>query len=235
MTTNYSNRERLKDAVSVQFGQPPDDVFLKSPTPWGDLYTTYGWKEVTVTTKPISSVVVSKEFRNQTVAKQKYTNKTSSNATLWGNMSRSVDEVTINWYNPKKISINGNVSHHFDFTQIGGKDFHLTVPWRIDTEELNPIKIGSEIRFKDKLKTNEALEVEVRTIKANIKIEVVYESTLSGNVVLNYKNKLMGHHFWAVEVADVLSIIGTRPLITKEVIEMEFYTKTEQKLKVIQL
>ncbi|XP_045532737.1 uncharacterized protein LOC123720242 [Pieris brassicae] len=129
--------ERLKDAVSVQFGQPPDDVFLKSPTPWGDLYTEYGWKEVTITAKPISSVVVSKEFRNQTVVKQKYINNTSR------------------------------------------------------------------------------------------------------NVVLNYKNKFMGHHFWAVEVADVLSIIGARQQkkngITKEVIEMEFYTRTKQKLKVNQL
>ena len=36
----------LKNAVGKYFGQAPDDAFLRSDTPWGDLYRTYGWPQV---------------------------------------------------------------------------------------------------------------------------------------------------------------------------------------------
>ena len=33
---------QLKDAVKKYFGKRPNDAFLHSPTPWDDLYKTYG-------------------------------------------------------------------------------------------------------------------------------------------------------------------------------------------------
>src|SRR5271156_1054538 len=36
----------LKNAVGKYFGQNPNDAFLHSPTPWGDLYRTYNWPQV---------------------------------------------------------------------------------------------------------------------------------------------------------------------------------------------
>src|SRR5947207_10532693 len=33
----------LKNAVGKYFGKNPNDAYLHSPTPWNDLYKTYGW------------------------------------------------------------------------------------------------------------------------------------------------------------------------------------------------
>ena len=35
------DEQNLKNAVEQYFGKRPDDVFFKSPTPWGDLYKRY--------------------------------------------------------------------------------------------------------------------------------------------------------------------------------------------------
>jgi len=45
-TTFGIQDEGLKDAVDKYFGKRPNDAYLHSPTPWDDLYKTYGWPEV---------------------------------------------------------------------------------------------------------------------------------------------------------------------------------------------
>ncbi|KAJ8705992.1 hypothetical protein PYW07_010769 [Mythimna separata] len=37
---------KLKDAVGSLLGSRPNDAYVKSPTPWGDLYKRYKWEEV---------------------------------------------------------------------------------------------------------------------------------------------------------------------------------------------
>ncbi|MGB5771350.1 MAG: hypothetical protein WBM32_16005, partial [Crocosphaera sp.] len=73
-TTFKIGDKALKDAVNAHFGKSPNDAYLRSPTPWGDLYKTYSWPQVQtllvaqsaeileITSQPV--IVKTQEFEN---------------------------------------------------------------------------------------------------------------------------------------------------------------------------
>lgn len=68
------NEGVLEDAVKEHLGKRPVNVYVKSPTPWGDLYKKYKWEQVSkvlsiksvkvksLTKRPI--VLLSEDFHN---------------------------------------------------------------------------------------------------------------------------------------------------------------------------
>ncbi|XP_063366361.1 spherulin-2A-like, partial [Cydia amplana] len=64
----------LKAAVRAHAGGTPLDVFLKSPTPWGDLYKTYNWPEVKRNTK-VKRVKIDVKADVENYVKNNYTGK----------------------------------------------------------------------------------------------------------------------------------------------------------------
>lgn len=48
----------LKKAVEALAGQRPHDVYVKSPTPWNDVYHRFNWDQVQRTLRPVRSRVL---------------------------------------------------------------------------------------------------------------------------------------------------------------------------------
>ncbi|CAK1549366.1 unnamed protein product [Leptosia nina] len=218
----------LKKGVHVLFDETPDDVFIKNPTPWGDLHDQYGWDEVKTVLKPIFGRLVSKKSERQTVAKQTYDNKSAILANFTANFTRPLQEtINIIWVD-SELSVHENISHEFELFKFGGKQQFLSAPWGVDTTKMETFRMSSE-KVETVVEPGQSVTVEIKLTKTVLTIEVVYEATLTGKVAINYENKFRGHHFWSVGVNEVLSRIGLKNSIkSKEVIDIVFYSKEEQ-------
>lgn len=89
---------QLKDAVNAYFGKRPNDAYLHSPTPWGDLYKTYGWKEVQTVLVPTRATILGITSEPVIVKTQTFVNDSSHTGTFNVSISEQVSNTTTsNW------------------------------------------------------------------------------------------------------------------------------------------
>ena len=92
------DNSQLKDAVEKSFGKRPKDVFLRSPTPCGDLYRRYNWEQTSTVVTAICAEIL--EITSEPVAllTKTLTNNSSHEGTFTADLSRSVlDTVSLSW------------------------------------------------------------------------------------------------------------------------------------------
>ncbi|MBB1585191.1 follicular epithelium yolk protein subunit, partial [Serratia sp. OS31] len=76
ISTFKISSSNLESAVEKYLGQAPTDTYIKSPTPWNDLYNTYGWPQVKRVLVPVKTEVLSLNSIPIIVKTQKFTNNT---------------------------------------------------------------------------------------------------------------------------------------------------------------
>ncbi|KAJ8707941.1 hypothetical protein PYW08_010307 [Mythimna loreyi] len=64
----------LKGACTKFAGARPGDVFVRSPTPWNDVYRRFNWAQVKRTLKPVRSRVLGIHTKPVIIASRKFSN-----------------------------------------------------------------------------------------------------------------------------------------------------------------
>ena len=111
-------RKRL---VEKSFGRWPDDLYLTSPTPWNDLYNSYGWQQVTTNLQVLSATVSSFKSSLQAVNTVTLHNSGSVEATFHADVSKTVSNTTSSsWSSENSVSVKQMFKCDISFLGTGG-------------------------------------------------------------------------------------------------------------------
>ncbi len=219
----------LKNAVKAYFGKKPNDAYLHSPTPWDDLYKRYGWSQVQVIMRPISSTVTGITSNPTIIATKNFTNSSSHKATFNAGISDQVtDTVESNWSQTNTISVSQSVSYEVGFLGSGGggeTSFSYSREWGEGGSKSTSVTVGSETGVSVDLDPGESIEAVLSASRGKMKVRIVYEAYLTGQTAINYNPRYKGHHFWALPINSVMSSGGLSTTMQfTEDIELDFYS-----------
>nr|AAB41454.1 follicle-specific yolk polypeptide-4 [Galleria mellonella] len=192
----------LKNAVQSYFGQRPDDAFLRSPTPWGDLYQVYGWPQVARSLSSSESKYLQVSSKPSIILTQHFRNNSTQPATFKAQIQQQVQNtVTSTWEKGGELTVGQEIEYGFDIkvVSVGGKtSFSYTSRWGESVSKSETVTVGSESGVEITLEPGQAIIAELLATRGTMEIQVDYEATLSGATAVNYANTFKGHHhFWA--------------------------------------
>lgn len=212
-TFNIANDTDLKHAVNKYFGHTPDDVFLHSSTPWGDLYKTYNWAQVETVLVAKSAQVTGFTTRPSILATKVLRNDFDKEVTLSAKISESVAQtVSTTWSNSNTVSFSQAVEYGVGFLGTGVKGtttFGFQHTWGQDNTSSKQITVGSETGVTVPVGPHEAAEVELSASSGAMHVRIVYEAYVTGSVAVNYGHPYNGHHFYSLDAGAVVKAAGS--------------------------
>jgi len=76
------SNDTLKDLISRSFnGRRPNDIFLRDPTNWGNIFAQYGWTPLTTTLRPVSFTFLGQNQKSTVLVTDSFTNNSPTVST----------------------------------------------------------------------------------------------------------------------------------------------------------
>ena len=226
----------LINAAGKYSGQNPDDAFYCSPTPWNDLYATYGWPQVQSLMTVQSATIVEVSASPAIVANQTFSNTTSAPIQCGADVEYSTTVGTsTTWSNSDSISVSQSISYSVDFLGSGVEgetSMSYEHVWGTATTDEESVTLGTGATVNFELPPGQTMVAELVTSQGPATVEVVYQMTLSGDIAVNYSDPYQGHHFWAYDVNAVLAASNLPTMLTAtETVIVDLYTNASIVLK----
>ncbi|CAG5059951.1 unnamed protein product [Parnassius apollo] len=216
------SEDTLKNSALNFFGNRPDNVYLRSPTPWGDLYKTYNWEEVSRTLKPKLGRILNVSAETQTIASQTFENKETKPTTFNVGLSKHLENtVSSFWIKDGELTINKGINYDIKF---GNTTITYTSLWGLNTEKSMTTLIGLN-NLEMVLQPGQSVTTELIVTKLTATLEMEYAAFLSGTVAANYHEAFKEHHFWALDVNEMMAANEMANMsMSKETIDIIFYS-----------
>lgn len=235
-TTFKLNDLQLKNAVGKYFDRKPNDAYLCSPTPWGDLYKTYGWNQVKTILVVQSAEILGITSEPVIVKTDEFANSSSLTATFNVAISESVANTTSSsWSLGGALTIGQSFSYGVKFLGAGAEgetSISYEQSWGISKEESEIITVGSTSGVSVELGPGESVLAELSASRGIMKVRIKYRAYLVGHTAINYNPTHKGHHFWALGIGNVMSsgsVINS--VESTEDIEIGYYSNSKIELK----
>ena len=173
----------LKRAVNSYFGKKPNDAYLKSPTPWNDLYKSYGWPQVQTVLEPKRAEILEVDTKPTILNTNTLTNESDFTATFTSKISKDVtDSVSNTWSNSSKVSFQQTVEYKFKFLGIGAggeTSFGFEQEWGRSQTVTKESTVGMETGVSVELKPGESAIVELSASSGTMRVRITYEARLT--------------------------------------------------------
>jgi hypothetical protein len=226
----------LKNAIGKYFGRNPNDAYLHSDTPWGDLYKTYGWPQVE-TILVVDSVTIT-EITSEPVivGQQTFKNDSSLKGTFNVGISQTVSNTaTSSWTKTDTLTIGQKFTYKVDFLGSGaGGETSLSyaLSWGETKTESKGITVGTTSGVSVVLDPGQAVNAVLTASRGVMKVRIVYRAYLIGNTAINYNPTYKDHHFWALGIGEVMAAggIANSQTVTED-LEIGFYTNSQVELR----
>lgn len=230
-TTFQLTDSNLKNGVQAYFGKYPQDTFVRSPTPWGDLYESFGWSEVVRTLVPKTGRIVKISSEPMVLLQQIFENNSSKPAMFNVGISQAVaTTVSSKWTKGGELSIEQEINYEFDIevAETGSRSLSYSSLWGETAEKSQTVTVGSSSAMELMLQPGQTVVAQLEATKGSMLVEISYEASLSGAVAVNYDDVYKGHHFWGLDVNAVMTHGNIKNmLMSKEVIEIDFYSNAK--------
>jgi hypothetical protein len=222
----------LKDAVADYFGKRPKDAYVKSNTPWGDLYTKYNWTQVHRNVRVHSARIVEVTSKPTVLSQKTLINNSNVAGTFGASISESVSNTTeSNWSHEDSFSVSQSFSYDVSFLGAGGggeTSMEYSHTWGQGGSESQEITVGSEQSVSVYLEPGQSVAATLNASRGSLKVQIVYEVYLTGSVAINYNPTYKGHHFWDLSVGSVMKSGGiSNSYLVSETIEVGYYSNGE--------
>lgn len=233
----------LKSAVEKFFGKRPKDVFVKSPTPWNDLYKTYNWPQVQRVLKVHDAKILEIDAKPEVLAENELVNHSKKTGTFNASLTTNVtNEVHHEWHKSDTIGFDvkidsGEVSGELGIEEgIIGKlgirlaktelGFRYEHTWGSSHGDSHQTSIGTAQGVEVTLDPGEKVLAQLIASKGTMKVRITYEVSLIGYTAVNYYPRYKGHHFWAFPINEVMKAAGlSNSVRVVEDINISFYSK----------
>lgn len=226
----------LKELVLKYFGQRPNDAYLHSDTPWGDLYKTYNWSQVQVNLVVQSAKILGITSEPQIVNTQKFSNNSSKKGNFNVAITQQVNNTSqSSWSSSDKIAVGQKISYNIGFLGIGVKgetSLNYEHTWGQGGSESKSVTIGTSSGVSVSLEPGESILAELSASRGVMKVRLVYNAYLTGYSAVNYNPTFKGHHFFALDIGGLLSAGGiTNSVQITEDIEIGFFGNSAINIK----
>lgn len=202
------HEENLKNAVDKHAGKKPSDVYLHSPTPWGDLYKSYGWEQVKTILKVIKSEVLEVTSNPTIVATKHLVNTSNYPGEFNASIEESVENTTeTTWSSTHTIEISQSFTYSVSFLGTGGAgttSMSYSGSWGEGGSKSQTVTVGSSQGVTVNLEPKQSAIAELTASKGVMKVRIFYEASLSGSVAANYSKKHEGHYFWRYDISEIM-------------------------------
>lgn len=225
----------LKEAVKAYKGKKPDDVYVHSPTPWGDLYEKYDWVEVETILIVKGAEILGVSSEPVIVSTQTFTNSSTKTATYNAAIQDQVtNTVEHTWSSTDAIEISQSFTYEVGFlgTGAGGEtSMSYSHEWGESKTESESITVGSTSGVEVTLEPGESVTAQLVASRGTMKVRITYMAYLSGQTAVNYDDTYQGHHFYGLNINNVMEAdnIPTTMKFTED-IEIGYYSNTTIKL-----
>lgn len=223
----------LKRAVGRYFEREPNDAYLKSPTPWGDLYKRYGWQQATTILVPRRAEVLGVSSKPTIIAKKTLKNQSNKKATFSTQISEQVaNTVSNSWSESTRISFDQSIKYEVGFLGTGGggeTKFGFQQEFGLSHTKSQTTTVGTTTGISVDLNPGEEVIVELNASSGRMKVRITYDAYLTGATAVNYNPKHKGHHFWALDVGAVIG--GANKIQVVEDMEIGFYSDAHAKIR----
>ncbi|CAB3256079.1 unnamed protein product [Arctia plantaginis] len=199
----------LKAAVSKHYKSgKPKNVYLKSPTPWGDLYKTYHWEQVSIVLS-IKSVRVKNLTKNPIIVmSQDFENLSTQPVKVNTGISHTIENIlTTSWSKNQEFTVSQEISYDVNliFAKASGTTgFSYTTNWGVSEEKTKTETVGANTGMETELKPGQAVTAVLSATAGFLEIEVIHKMSLRGNLAVNFRNPFKNHHFWGPPILSVL-------------------------------
>jgi hypothetical protein len=226
----------LKNAVGKYFGKNPNDAYLHSPTPWNDLYKTYGWPEVQTLLVVQSAQITGITSQPVVVATKTFTNRSSKKAVFDASISDQVSNTTeSNWSTTNTIEVAQKFTYNVGFLGAGGggeTSMSYSHQWGQGGSETKSITVGSSSGVSVELEPGESIEAQLAASRGVMKVRITYQARLIGSTAINYNPTFKDHHFWALDIGGVMQAGGLKNSIQfTEDIEVGYFSNAKIELR----
>ena len=235
-TTFHIGDKQLKDAVKADFGKSPNDAYLHSNTPWGDLYKTYKWPQVQMVLFVQDAKILGITSEPVIVKTQEFANNSSQKATFNVEISESVNNTTSStWSKVSTLTIGQKFSYDVNFLGSGGggeTSMSYSEAWGSGGAKSKSIALGSTCGVTVELDPGESVVARLSASRGTMKVQIRYKAYLTGMTAVNYNPTWKGHHFWALPVSRVMSAgCISNSVESIEDIEIGYYSNSKIELK----
>ena len=235
MSFHLSDYE-LKQAVGKYHGKNPDDAFLHSPTPWNDLYKTYGWDQVQTVLVPVSYQILGVTTNSRqlkTVPLENFSSKTGTfSASIWDTRS---NKVTSTWQMGGSLTFGQKIIYEvgFEGTKVGGEtSLSFSETFGVGGSNEKSQVFGSKSGVTVTLKPHQTITAVLTATQGVMRIRVQYNAYLIGRTAVNYGSRFKGHHFWALPIKNVMAAGSIKNSVrSTEDIEVGYYSNGKITLK----
>ncbi|WDV46640.1 hypothetical protein PV797_02835 [Clostridiaceae bacterium M8S5] len=227
--------KQLKDAVGAYFGRSPDDAYVKSPTPWGDLYKTYGWPQVQTVLYVESAEILGLTSQPVIVKTQEFSNQSSQKGTFNVAISETLNNTSSsNWSTGGTLTFGRSISVGIDFIVKAKVEYNMSYSqsWGIGGSHSKSITVGSTSGVTVELDPGETIIASLSASRGTLKVRLRYNAYLIGSTAVNYGSTYKDHHFWSLPIGAVMSAGGiTNSIKSTEDIEIGYYSNSKIELK----
>lgn len=203
------NDTNLKIAVSKHYKSGrPRNVYLKSPTPWGDLFKTYHWEQVSRVLSIKSARVKNLTKNPIIVMSQDFENLSTKPVKVNTGISHTIENtLTTSWSKNREFTVSQEISYDVNliFAKVAGvTGFSYTTNWGVSEEKSKSETIGANTGMETELQPGQAVTAVLSATAGFLEIEVVHKMSLKGNLAVNYRNPFKNHHFYGPPILSVL-------------------------------
>lgn len=221
--------KQLKDAIRQYFGKEPIDAFVRSPTPWNDLFKTYGWGEVRVVLIPESTDILDFAMEPTILKTQRFENKGSQPVKFHVNISESVAEATsTTWTTLDTLSVAQKISYDLKFFGAGAggeTSFSYSKAWGEGGQESRAVTVGTTTGVEVTLDPGQSATAVLLARRGVLKVRIQYRAYLVNGTAVHYHPPYEGHYFWWLPIDEVMKAarISNARTSTEE-IEVGYYS-----------
>lgn len=224
------NNETLKNASEVLMGKRCTDVFVKPPTPWGDVYQKYNWDVVKTTLQPLYAAVVANSSETIVLGVQEYLNNFGqNNMTQTVNMTVDIlEKINHNWTKGEDLGLGRKIYYNINFgdESLGSTtSMNYSAPWGEGLFKSRVVTVGKNSTAVVTIPPGGKVLATLTAVHHTMEIQMLYQSNTHGFVFCNYEQLYNGHHFYAMTLKELQPLLNTT--LTKfasETITMKYYT-----------
>ncbi|CAB3232693.1 unnamed protein product [Arctia plantaginis] len=225
--------EILKNETEKFIGKRCTNVFLKPPTPWGDVYKKYGWDPVKRNIKPIEARVIGVNMKPVTVGSAEYVNSHNSLVVPYNtSLTQQVNEtVQHTWSTGGKFDVEQEITYEITFAENsveGSTTMSYTSSWGEDTTKSRSVTLGTTSITMTEVPPGNSVVASLIATQGTVDIEIRYSIDLTGKLFCNYEVSFHGHHFYAMPIHQLHKAADT-PLLKyfTEKVSVGFYNSVK--------
>lgn len=228
------NDNQLKNAVSAYFGKRPNDAYLSSPTPWGDLYKTYGWPQVQTVLVVDKAEIMGLTSQPVIVKTQEFVNNSSQKGTFNVAISEQLSNTaTTSWNMGASLTVTEKITAGIDFIAKGSAELSmsLTTSFGVGGSNSKTVTVGSNSGVTVELDPGESIIASLSASRGSLKVRIWYRAYLVGSTAVNYNPTYKDHHFWSLPISGVMQAGGIKnEIMTVQDIEIGYYSNSKIEL-----